>query len=111
MRRAGLEERAAIGGRGRVYRLVERQPLGRRQAVAAEVAIVLDRDLDPGQLAGQDVAVHSGDAQARDERGDVKERVGLRGAQRAELVERRVPDPDPRIDAADLDRAELRMVE
>src|SRR5207253_1247744 len=85
--------------------------LGRRQAVRAEVAVVLDAQLDAHDTAGQRVTIDLRDLDARRERGDTQQDVGLARAQLRQLVQRRIPDPDPRIDAADLDAPELRMIE
>ena len=52
VRRARIDELAAVGLRGGVDRLVEVELLGRGQAVAAEVAVVLDLDLDATQTFG-----------------------------------------------------------
>ena len=60
---------------------------------------------------GQRVSIGARDAKARRERGQPAEHVRLRSAQVRQLVWRRVPDADARIEAADLDGPELRMHE
>ena len=102
---------AALGGGGGVQRFVEVELLGRRHPVGAEVAVVDELDLHAGQVATGGLAHDPPDPNTRGERGDPQERLGLALAHRGQLVERRVPDPDTRIDAADLDLAELRVVE
>src|SRR5439155_3466148 len=111
MRGARIDELAALGTAGRVQRLVEVELLGRRQAVRAEVAVVLDAQLDAHDTAGQRVTIDLRDLDARRERGDTQQDVGLARTELRQLVQRRIPDPDPRIDAADLDLPELRMIE
>jgi hypothetical protein len=73
--------------------------------------VVLDHHLDAGQAAGQRDALHLAEAQGRRQGGDPQQMVGLRGADDADQLRRRVPDPPARIDAAQLHLAELRVLE
>ncbi len=107
----GLDELAALDARGRVHRLVEVQRLRRRYAVAAEVAGVGHADVHARDTSRQHVALDLVDHEAWRERGDAEVHLGLARDHGGELVQRWVPDADARVDAADLDAAELRVIE
>src|SRR4029079_16554678 len=86
------------------------EPLRRQQHIGRQVALVLDAQVETVQVTARRSDLRIGDYDARRERRDAQERSRLATAHCVDALERRVPQPEARIHAADLDLAELRML-
>src|SRR5262249_27634913 len=111
VRLAAADQRAAVGDAVDMEGLVPVELLGALEAVAGQVADLLDAHGDAGGAVAAGGARHRAELDDRRQRRDAHVAPALRHAPALEPLVRRVPDADARIDAADLDRAQLRVLE